>query len=83
MKKVIVFVGTRKGDLILTSDETRQKWTWSDLHFKAWNVLHMRLDPRDHRLHAAAVHAVFGSTTHYSDDFGENWTQAKKLPIFD
>jgi hypothetical protein len=83
MKKVMVFAGTRKGGLILSSDEARQDWTWSVLHFKAWNVLHMRLDPRDRRLHAAAGHAVFGPTTHYSDDFGETWKQADKPPAFE
>jgi hypothetical protein len=80
MKKVLVFAGTRKGGLVFSSDEARQQWAWSDLHFKAWNVLHMRLDPRDRRLHAAAAHDVFGPSTHYSDDFGQSWTQAEKSP---
>ncbi len=83
MKKVKVFVGTRKGGLIFSSDENRQKWQCSDLHFKAWNVLHMQLDPRDQRLHVAAAHDVFGPSTHYSDDFGANWTQAEKSPSFE
>jgi photosystem II stability/assembly factor-like uncharacterized protein len=28
------------------------------------------------------VHDVYGPSTHYSDDFGESWTQGKKAPIF-
>jgi hypothetical protein len=82
MSEVKVFVGTRKGGLIFSSNEVRQKWTCSDLHFKAWNVLHMNLDSRDQRLHASAVHDVFGPSTHYSDNFGATWTQAKISPDF-
>jgi len=83
MKKVMVFAGTRKGGLVFTSDESRQEWSWSKLHFKAWRVLHMRLDPRDNRLHASAIHPVFGPSTHFSDDFGDTWTQADKSPVFE
>jgi photosystem II stability/assembly factor-like uncharacterized protein len=80
--KVRVFVGTRKGGLIFTSDAKRKDWQVSDLQFKSWNVMHMSLDPRDQRLHAAVEHPVFGPTTHYSDDFGATWTQARQTPAF-
>lgn len=80
--KVMVFVGTRKGGIVFTSDAGRRNWQASDLYFKGWNVMHMRLDPRDARLHAAVYHDVFGATTHYSDDFGQNWTQAREVPAF-
>jgi hypothetical protein len=83
MSEVKVFVGTRKGGLVFTSDEARKKWSCSDLHFKAWNVLHMNLDPRDRRLHASAAHDVFGPSTHYSDDLGKTWVQAEKPPSFE
>ena len=43
--------------------------------------MHMQLDPRDQRLHAAVSHFVYGPTTHYSDDFGKTWTQAKQVPL--
>ncbi len=82
MKKVWLFAGTRKGGLIFSSDESRRDWSVSDLHFKAWNVMHMRMDRRDRRLHAAAVHPVFGPSTHYSDDLGAQWTQAESAPAF-
>ncbi len=78
--RVMVFVGTSKGGFIFESDEERKKWQRSDIHFKSWNVMHMNLDPRDNRLHAAAWHFVYGATTHYSDDFGNSWTQAKQVP---
>lgn len=80
--KVVVMVGTRKGGFIFTSDRDRKKWTSSDPLFKGWNVMHMNMDPRDGRMHAAAGHFVFGATTHYSDDLGQTWTQAKVVPAF-
>lgn len=81
-KKVIVMVGTRKGGLIFTSNPERQEWQVSDFHFKSWNVMHMTYDPRQGRLHAAVVHDVYGPSTHYSDDLGKSWTQARQVPAF-
>ncbi len=81
-KQLMVFVGTRKGGLIFKSDASRKKWEKSDLQFKSWNVYHMRLDPRDRRLHAAVVHDVYGASTQYSDDFGGTWKQAGQIPAF-
>jgi photosystem II stability/assembly factor-like uncharacterized protein len=80
-KKVKVFVGTNKGGFIFTSNEKRKKWQTDDIQFKSWNVMHMQLDPRDQRLHAATSHFVYGPTTHYSDDLGKTWTQAKQVPL--
>ena len=71
----------RKGGFIFNSDEHRKNWHTSDIQFKSWNVMHMQLDPRDQRLHAATSHFVYGPTTHYSDDLGKTWTQAKQVPI--
>ncbi len=82
-KKVMLFIGTRKGGLIFSSDETRQKWQVSDLLFKGWRVMHMRFDARDGRLHAAVVHDVYGPSLHYSDDFGQTWEQARQAPSFE
>ena len=78
--KVIVMVGTRKGGFIFTSDADRQQWSIRGPLFKGWNVMHMGNDPRDGRLHAAVDHFVYGPTTHYSDDLGETWTQARVNP---
>lgn len=81
MSKIVkVLVGTRKGGFIFESDSTRKKWQVGDIHFKSWNVMHMQMDPRDQRLHASVNHAVYGPTTHYSDDFGKTWVQAKQVP---
>ncbi len=79
-KKVMVFAGTAKGGFIFSSDEARRDWQVSDIQFKSWKVMHMQLDPRDRRLHAAVSHAVYGPTTHYSDDMGQTWTQARQVP---
>ena len=80
-KRVMVFVGTTKGGFIFESDEKRKSWQRSDIQFKSWNVMHMKLDQRDNRLHAATSHFVYGPTTHYSDDFGKSWAQAKQVPV--
>ena len=80
--KVLVFVGTRKGGFIFTSDRKRREWKVSGPHFKGWTVMHMTLDPRDRRVHAATSHDVYGPNTHYSDDLGKTWTQSKESPAF-
>jgi hypothetical protein len=59
-KKVMVFVGTSKGGFIFNSNATRKKWQMSDIQFKSWNMMHMQMDPRNQRLHAAISHFVYG-----------------------
>ncbi len=80
--KIMVLVGTRKGGLIFTSDRDRKRWQVSNLRLKSWNVMHLKLDPRDQRLHAAVVHDIYGPGMHYSDDLGETWTQVDQAPVF-
>ena len=79
---VMLMVGTRKGGLRFRSNQQRDEWKMSDLMFRSWNVTRMTIDPRNNRLHAAVVHDVYGPSTHYSDDFGETWTQAEQVPVF-
>src|SRR4051794_34935632 len=81
-EKVQILVGTRKGGFIFTSDKNRKQWAVSDVMFKGWNMMHMVMDPRDGRMHAALSHFVFGATTHYSDDMGANWKQCAVAPTF-
>jgi photosystem II stability/assembly factor-like uncharacterized protein len=78
--KVKVLVGTEKGGFIFSSDKSRKAWQVGEIQFKGWNVMHMQLDPRDQRLHAATSHFVYGPTIHHSDDLGATWTQAKQSP---
>ncbi len=80
--KVRVLVGTRKGGFIYSSDQDRKEWAVSDVLFKGWNVMHMTMDQRDGRLHAAVDHFVFGPNTHHSDDLGVTWTPAAVAPKF-
>ena len=80
--KVRLLVGTRKGGFIFTSDKSRKQWSSSEIMFKGWNMMHMVIDPRDGRLHAAIDHFVFGATTHYSDDLGQTWKQSPTPPVF-
>ncbi|MFM8319461.1 MAG: WD40/YVTN/BNR-like repeat-containing protein [Chloroflexota bacterium] len=82
-EKVKLFVGTRKGGFIFSSDLDRRQWQSSEICFPSWYMMHMRLDPRDQRLHTAVSHFVYGPTTHYSDDFGASWTQARQVPAFE
>jgi hypothetical protein len=79
-KNVMVMVGTTKGGFIFQSSEARKKWESSDILFKSWRMMYMQRDPRDGRLHAAVNHFVYGPTTHYSDDLGKTWTQARQVP---
>jgi photosystem II stability/assembly factor-like uncharacterized protein len=78
--KVMVFVGTDKGGFIYSSDAARRNWAVGDIQFKSWNVMHVKMDPRDGRLHAAVDHFVYGPTTHYSDDLGLSWVQSHGVP---
>jgi len=80
-KKVMVLVGTQKGGFIFESNEKRKRWKVGDIQFKSWNVMHIQLDPRDQRLHAATSHFVYGPATHFSDDLGKTWTQARQVPV--
>jgi hypothetical protein len=80
--EVILLVGTRKGAFIFSSDRDRKEWLVSVLVFKSWNVMHMTLDKRDRRLHAAVVHEVYGPSTHFSDDMGATWVQSAHIPAF-
>ncbi len=80
--RVMVFVGTEKGGFIFTSDRSRKEWKMTGPHFKGFKVMHMNLDPRDRRLHAATTHFVFGHSTHYSDNFGKTWEQTKQAAAF-
>ena len=62
-EKVQVYVGTSKGGFIFESDRARKAWKSTDILFKGWSVMHINLDPRDQRLHAATAHFVYGPTT--------------------
>ena len=80
--QTLLLLGTKKGALILNSDADKRKWGMGDLFFKSWRVMNITFDQRDHRMHAAIVHDVYGPSTHYSDDYGSTWKQAVMVPAF-
>ena len=80
--QILLMVGTRKGGFIFTSDPERINWMMSELLFKSWNVTCMSYDPRHQRIHAAVVHDAYGPSTHYTDDLGKTWKQARFVPSF-
>ncbi len=80
--RVLVLVGTGKGGFTFTSDRKRKDWRIGGPHFKGWSAMHMILDPRDQRLHAAVKHMAYGPATHFSDDYGRHWAQAPTAAAF-
>jgi photosystem II stability/assembly factor-like uncharacterized protein len=80
---VQLFVGTRKGAWIFTSDAARRVWTVDGPHFLGSIVNHLVPDPRDGRtLLMAASTGHLGPTIFRSTDGGESWTEAARPPAF-
>ena len=82
-KGVAVFVATRKGAWIFTSDSARKKWKINGPHFLGHIINHVVLDPRDKKtLLATAATGHLGPTIFRSTDFGKSWKEATKPPAF-
>ncbi|MCC6151734.1 MAG: glycosyl hydrolase [Planctomycetes bacterium] len=82
-KGVALFVATRKGAWIFTSDAARKKWKINGPHFLGHIINHVVLDPRDKRtLLATASTGHLGPTIFRSTDFGKSWKEAKQPPAF-
>lgn len=80
---VRLFVGTRKGAWILTSDATRRTWSLDGPHFLGHIVNHLVLDPRDGKtLLMASKTGHLGPTIFRSTDGGATWAEAKRPPAF-
>ncbi|MBK5277512.1 MAG: exo-alpha-sialidase [Bacteroidia bacterium] len=76
MSKVQVFVGTKKGAFILTSDSKRAKWDVSDPFFAGWEIYHMKGSPVDpNRIYVSQTSGWFGQIIQRSDDGGKTWFQ--------
>jgi hypothetical protein len=76
MTAVRVFVGTKKGAFILTSDGKRQKWSVNGPHFAGWEIYHMKASPKDpNRIYASQTSGWFGQIIQRSDDGGKTWHQ--------
>ncbi len=75
MTGVRLFVGTRKGAFILTSDAARQRWEVSGPHFAGWEIYHIKGSPVDpNRVYASQSSGWFGQVMQRSDDGGQTWT---------
>jgi len=78
-----LLIGTRKGAWLITSDDTRRKWTSSEPMFLGHVIQHLVLDPRDNTtMLAAAKTGHLGPTVFRSTDMGCTWTEAGRPPAF-
>ena len=74
MSGVRVFVGTRKGAFILSSDGKRKTWDVSGPHFGGWEIYHVKGSPADpNRIYASQTSSWFGQVIQRSDDGGKTW----------
>ena len=78
-----LFIGTRKGLWILSSNESRDAWSADGPHFLGHIVQHAVLDPRDGRTLLLAMRTGhLGPTVFRSRDFGASWQEASAPPAF-
>ncbi len=81
MSGVRVLVGTKKGAFVLTSDEKRQDWDISPMHFAGWEIYHVKGSPVDpNRIYASQTSGWFGQIIQRSNDGGKTWEQPGVAP---
>ena len=74
MSKVRLFVGTRKGAFILTSDGNRADWKVDGPFFAGWELFHIKASPVDpNRVYASQFTEWFGQMIQRSNDGGQTW----------
>jgi photosystem II stability/assembly factor-like uncharacterized protein len=74
MRGVRLLVGTRKGAVVITSDENRKNWSIGPLLFGGWEIYHFKGSPVDpDRIYASQSNAWFGQQVQCSKDGGVNW----------
>ena len=77
MSSVRVFVGTRKGAFILTSDGARKQWDVTGPLFAGWEIYHLKGSPADpNRIFASQSTGWFGQLIQRSNDGGKTWEAA-------
>lgn len=82
-KKTILYVGTRKGLFLLTSDDNRTSWTLSDPQYLGNLIYHVQPDPRNkNRVVMGAKAGHLGPTVYHSNDRGATWTESTSPPAF-
>ncbi|MHB8133004.1 MAG: WD40/YVTN/BNR-like repeat-containing protein [Anaerolineaceae bacterium] len=74
MSLVRVFVGTRKGAFVLSSDASRKEWQVNGPIFPGLEIFHIKASPLNpNRIYASQAGDWFGQVMHRSDDGGETW----------
>jgi hypothetical protein len=78
-----LYIATRKGVWIATSDAQRHEWTLTGPSFLGQQCHHVVLDPRDRRtLLCASRQWHLGPTVFRSEDGGKSWKEAGSPPRF-
>lgn len=81
--QALLMVATRKGAFLLWLDAGRGDFRVDGPHFLGHILHHVVLDPRDRRtMLAAARTGHLGPTVFRSTDFGANWQEAERPPMF-
>jgi photosystem II stability/assembly factor-like uncharacterized protein len=84
VSSVRVFVGTRKGAFVLTSDGKRQAWRVEGPHFGGWEIYHVKGSPADpNRVYASQSSSWFGQIVQRSDDGGRTWEPVDNRFVYD
>jgi photosystem II stability/assembly factor-like uncharacterized protein len=74
--QVHLYVGTRKGGFLLTSDAKRKSWRVTGPFFAGWEVHHLTRDPRSGKIWAALNTSWWGSDVQVSANGGKTWRKA-------
>lgn len=75
-KTCSLYVGTRKGGFVFSSNLSRKRWKIQGPFFPGEEVHHLLRDPRDGRLWAAVNNAWWGSNLQVSANQGKTWKKA-------
>ena len=78
---VRLFVGTKRGLFILTSDTTRQTWRISAPQLAGREIYFITVGPSG-TVWATSDHKVWGPHIHRSTDFGESWSVLQNAPHY-
>jgi photosystem II stability/assembly factor-like uncharacterized protein len=82
-RRVILYIGTKRGLFVAQSDESRRSWSFSPPLLAGRQVYHALLDPRVGRtVWATSRHSVWGAHIHRSDDAGATWQVLDAAPHF-
>ena len=77
-----LFVGTKRGLFIFTSDASRTRWTASQ-PLLAGREIYFVQPQQNGVVWATSEHKVWGPHIHRSGDFGENWDVLPSAPHYD